>query len=50
MGEEPDQEQEHISPTETIQQDYIWPVFRYDLSPQGTHHFFKQFRTTSSNS
>jgi hypothetical protein len=46
---EQEQEQEHISPTATTQQDYTWPVIRYDLPPQRTHHFFKQFRTSPNN-
>lgn len=46
---EQEQEQQHISPTATTQQDYTWPVIRYDLPPQRTHHFFKQFRTSSSS-
>jgi len=47
--QEQEQEQQHISPTATTQQDYTWPVIRYDLPPQRTHHFFKQFRTSSSS-
>jgi hypothetical protein len=46
---EQEQEQEHISPTATTQQDYTWPVIRYNLPPQRTHHFFKQFRTSPNN-
>ncbi|XP_010529395.1 PREDICTED: telomerase Cajal body protein 1 [Tarenaya hassleriana] len=32
--------------TDSRQQDYSWPIMRFDVHPYRTHHFFKQFRTS----
>ncbi|XP_065876960.1 uncharacterized protein [Euphorbia lathyris] len=50
--EEEQQQQHHdsamevaVETTESIEENYSWPPIRFDLPPQRTHHFSKQFRT-----
>lgn len=57
MGEEEQQQtlqqQQIYSDTEVTeaaqenQQEYTWPLIRFDVPPHRTHHFYNQFRTSS---
>ncbi|KAL3740415.1 hypothetical protein ACJRO7_021664 [Eucalyptus globulus] len=48
-GEEGQQQQHRLTPpdepAEAAQQDYSWPAIRFDVPPQRTYHFHKQFAT-----
>ncbi|XP_050221046.1 uncharacterized protein LOC126671321 [Mercurialis annua] len=43
---ESDMEAVDTEATQSIEQDNSWPVIRFDLPPQRTHHFYKRFRTS----
>ncbi|XP_031276764.1 telomerase Cajal body protein 1 [Pistacia vera] len=50
MGEE-EQQEEQIEVTETTQesqQEYTWPVIKFDVPPHRSYHFYNQFRTSSN--
>lgn len=57
MGEEDEQQtlqqQQIYSDTEVTeaaqenQQEYTWPLIRFDVPPHRTYHFYNQFRTSS---
>eukprot|EP00257_Ricinus_communis_P008248 XP_002525611.2 telomerase Cajal body protein 1 [Ricinus communis] len=46
MGEEQPSIEVAAETTESVEQDNSWPVIRFDLPPQRTHHFYKQFRSS----
>ncbi|KDP20885.1 hypothetical protein JCGZ_21356 [Jatropha curcas] len=50
MGEGEQQEAMEVATetTQSIEQDYSWPLIRFDLPPRRIHHFYKQFRTSSN--